>query len=268
MLTDTFPSAITWEFQNQWEDGWYPRGPSIAEGPEGYAAMLIVGDLWRPMSDPPAADDGVVAEWGDVPGVIRTRNFFTHLDDDLQILGWEECPTPDLPVLYPAVLGVEEPRLYWKDGRWRFTGASRQHHEGGEANVALCVVGSPEAEIIPAPDGVWEKNWMPTETVMVDAIKSDPDHHGGAVVPFDDGFLGVIHEIVDPGARAYQQRFCRYDADGKLVTASKLFKFNANPLQYASGIVFHRGDVVLSWSTQDRVCLLARVPLAEVLATL
>lgn len=268
MLTDTFPSAITTEFQNQWQDGWYPRGPSIAQNPAGeYAAMLIVGDLWRPLSDPPGPNDGVTAEWGDVPGVIRTRNFFTHLDDDLQILGWTECPTPDLPVEYPAVLGVEEPRLYWQDG-WKFTGASRQHHAGGEANVAFCTVGSSVTEIVPAPEGAWEKNWMPTGTVMIDAIKGHPEHHGGAAVAFEDGFLGTIHEIIDPVARRYEQRFCRYDAHGNLTAASDLFRFNAYPLQYASGIVFHRGDVVLSWSTQDRVCYLARIPLTEVLATL
>ena len=105
-LPDFFPSAVITEFQMQWEDGWYPRGPSVAQDPDGnYAAMLIVGDLWRPQSIPPKSDDGVVARFAQNDGVIRTRNFFTHLDDDLQPIGWTELPTPDAPVSVPAGAG-------------------------------------------------------------------------------------------------------------------------------------------------------------------
>ena len=90
------------------------------------------------------------------------------------------------------------------------------------------------------------KNLMPSATCLVDVFQDDTRLHGGAVVPFEDGFLGVVHEIADPSARRYDQRFCLFDAAGALRELSPPFRFGDYPLEIAAGIVFHKGDVVVS----------------------
>lgn len=269
VLGDHFPRSTVTEFQSQWEDGWFPRGPSIAQSPDGtFAAMLIVGDLWRPMRWPPEWDDGIVARTAKDDGVIRTRNFFSVLDNDLRPLGWVEQPTVNVPVLFPDVLGVEEPRLYWTGDGWGFTGAIRQHHVSGDANVAVCRVGSPDVEIWPEARGVWRKNVMPHQDRIVDVFPQDSRLHGGAVVPFEDGFLGVVHEISDARLRRYEQRFCRFDAEGRLLRVGRPFRFSVWPLDVAAGIVVRGDDVIVSFSLQDQTCCLASIPLVDVVGSL
>lgn len=264
MLTDFFPHATILPFQMQWEDGWYPRVPSICQNPDGqYAATLIVGDLWRPKNDPPTGADGIEARYADDSGVIRTRNFFSLLDDHLHPVEWQEQPAPDVAVCFP-VIGVEEPRLFWRDGEWWFIGAIRQHRLTGVPSAAICKVGSPHVEILPSDPDVWVKNLMPYGDALVDAFQSDKRLHGGAVIPYEDGYLGVVHEIEYP-ARRYDQRFAWFDAAGELTLLSPSFRFSAWPLDVAAGIAFHRSDVVVSYSVQDRECYLARFPLADVL---
>lgn len=268
-LTDYFPGASTCEFQPPWQEDWYPYVPSIAEGPDGqYAALIGTNNLVRPKGETPQRDDWRTAE---IPGggPIVTRNYFSLLDDDLRPIEWIEEPRPDLPMNFPEVQGIGEPRLCWCDGAWRWAGMSRQHLASGVANFALGTVGSPEVEIIPAPDGVWMKNPMPSAVGIID-IYPQTGLHGSGVAPVEDGFLGVVHHYQNfhaPGMFS-EHRFALIDMDGNVERLSEPFRFSVWPLDIVAGIVLHRGDVVLSYSQQDRETHLARIPLDEVLGWL
>lgn len=259
MITDLFPTATTWPLATQWEDGWYPGNPSIAEGPDGYAALVTCRDLHRD-------ENGNGFQFADPSGTIRTRNFFAHLTETLRPSeAWRELKGPHLPCLFQEVRGIEDPRLYWDKG-WRYTGSIREHHPSGEHRVARCDVDFGLISVLDAPEGVWVKNQMPTgsQPEFVDAMASNPSHHGGAVCAHNTGWLGVIHEV-EYLTRQYHHRFAIYDQTGQLTRASKRFTFGRTLIEFAAGIVRHGEDVVVSYGVQDQQCWLARIPLTEVL---
>ena len=264
--TELFPGAVTWEFQRQWQGDWYPYVPSIAEGPDGYAALIGTNNTVRPKGAAPQPDDWRTAT---TPGgVVFTRNYFSLLDDHLRPIEWVEEPQPNLPLNFPHIQGVGEPRLCWQNGAWRWAGMSRQHLDSGIANAVTGTVGSPEVEIVPARNGEWVKNPMPSKIGIIDLYhQTDPPQHGSGVAPYNDGFLCIVHRYEHyhrPGMFS-EHRFALLDARGIVERLSGPFRFSDWPLDIVAGIVFHHGDVVLSYSRQDRETYLVRIPLHEVL---
>lgn len=238
--------------EGPWPEGFSPCNPSIAQGPDGYALMVTCRNLYL--------DDNATPVWLD--NYIQTKNFFSLLDDDLHPLGWVELPNPDVPVLFEDVRGIEDPRLYW-DNEWMFTGSIREHHPNGEHRIAISSVKNGLLKILDAEEGTWVKNLMPAaDGVLFDAMEQDYRLHGGAVVRDGDSWLGIVHEIC-PG-RVYHHRFVRLDEAGDLQNLSELFSFTGRPIEFASGIVTHRRDVVVSFGVLDREVLLARFPLEYV----
>lgn len=267
LVANVFPGASTWEFQRQWEDGWYPYVPSIAEGPAGHAALLSTNNVQRPKGATPQPDDWLTAHVHG--GNIYTRNFFSLLDDDLHPLGWVEQPQPNLPVVYHRVQGIGEPRLCWRDGDWRWAGMTCQHHESGTANVVAGTIGSADVELVYGAHDGWRKNPMPSKIGIVDLYhQTNPPQHGSGVTPYGDGFLGVVHWYQNFHVHGMfsEHRFALIDGDGMLERLSGPFRFSEWPLDIVGGVAFHRGDVILSYSRQDRETYLARIPLDEVLA--
>lgn len=261
-LSNFIPGATTSVLASQWEDGWYPCNPSIAHGDEGYAVIITHRDLVR-------HDDGTHS-FADASGVIRTRNFFARLDTSTLALvePLRELDGPPGPIVNDRVLGVEDPRLYWNQ-EWRYSGTIAQHHISGEQRMALCTVYGGLHEIVPAPDGTRVKNLMPTggEPAFIDIKEQRNDLHGGAVVRFGDGYLGIAHDIFWPG-RVYRHYFTRFDGAGTLCKVSGPFTFGGIAIEFASGIVLHHNDLVVSYGVQDFEARLARVPLDKVLETL
>ncbi len=65
----------------------------------------------------------------DPKGIIRSHNYFATFGDhgDLpEFTEWQE-QEPQLGEPRFNVIGVEDPRLYWQDGAWRYIGSVRQH---------------------------------------------------------------------------------------------------------------------------------------------
>ena len=238
-------------------EGYLPCNPSIASGPEGYAVIVTYRDLVR-------HDDGRHS-FADESGTIRTRNLFSLLNDDLWPLGWQELPPPDVPIKFPRVRGVEDPRLFW-NGEWLYTGSITEHHANGQPRTALCNLGG-LVTIFDAPEGEAVKNLMPTRGDLIDVLPSDPTLHGGAVTEDGGTFLGIVHEVHWPG-RVYHHRWARFSTSGVLVELSDRFTFGQRPIEFAAGIVLHRGDVVVSFGVQDQRALLARFSYGEVVSSL
>jgi len=259
-LAQAFEGATSHCLIEQWLDGWYPCNPSIASSPNGYAVMITCRDLLR-------HDDGTHT-FADAAGTIRTRNFFAPLDEQtLRIVEpLTELAQPDTPIEYSRVLGVEDPRLYWSD-EWRYSGTIAQHHASGEQRTALCSVANGLQDIAPAPAGTRVKNLMPTGGMFIDVKAQRDELHGGAVVRYEDGYLGIVHDIIWPGRR-YRHYFARFSGEGTLTNLSAPFTFGGVAIEFASGITLHQGDVVLSYGVQDKEARLARVPLVKVLETL
>lgn len=257
-LQQAFAGASTSTIVEQWLEGFLPCNPSIAQGSEGYAVIVTCRDLVR--------HDNGTHSFADASGTIRTRNFFGHLDPHTLLLSspLTELAQPDVPVVNGAVLGVEDPRLYW-DQEWRYSGTIAQHHASGEQRMALCTVANGLQEIVPAPDGERVKNLMPTgsEPAFIDVKAQRHDLHGGAVVAYEDGYLGIVHDIRWPG-RVYSHYFAQFDHNGNMVNLSQPFKLDNVAIEFACGIVLHGNDVVVSYGVQDKQARLARLPLEEI----
>lgn len=279
MSLSLFPGAHTTLLAEQWLDGWHACNPSIAKGKYGYAAIVTCRDLDR--------DGGNGFTFADESGAIRTRNFFAYLDEatlapyhPYEETPWREIPTPDVEMKFWMVRGIEDPRLYWHEGYgygwggygWAYTGSIREHHESGEHRT-ICSTVHPypliEPLILDAPSGTWVKNLMPTGRLpeFIDAMDSNPDFHGGAVVPYEDGYLGVVHEVVGQG-RQYFHRLTRFDQSGRLTKASPRFRFGETHIEFAAGIVLWQDQLVVSYGAQDHQARLAYIPLDSALRVL
>lgn len=257
-LHDAFADASSWTLATPWEDDWYPCNPSIADSPHGYAAIVTCRNGHYPTDDP---FDYCFAH----DGGHKTRNFFALLDAHLApATPWSELETPGIPVVFTDAQGVEDPRLYWDNG-WHYSGTLRQHHASGEPRTAVCSVDDGLLEILDAPPSTWVKNQMPTGSTpsFLDVMASDPTLHGGAVMPHGEGWLGIAHEVEWPGRR-YWHRFVVFDRSGLMTQHSDRFSFDGHPIEFASGIVVHGSNVVVSYGVQDREAKLASIPIAEV----
>lgn len=254
-----FPGTTTWDLVMPWEEGWFPCNPSIAQGPDGYAAIVTCRDLdrfweggWRF-----AHDDGI----------IRTRNWFMDLDDDLQPGPFRLLPTYEGPMRNPMVRGIEDPRLYWSDG-WRFSGTIYEHHLSGIHQIARLSVDEGFLSIVDTDPNISVKNLMPTGTVpeFIDIMASNPTLHGGACIPFEDGWLAVVHQI--GYGMVYHQRFVILDHDLNIIRMTPDFWLVNDWIEFAGGLVMHHGDLVVSFGVHDHRAMLARIPLAPVLAAM
>ena len=261
-IAERFAGATTETIVDQWLDGFFPCNPSIAQGPDGYAVMVTCRDLVR-------HDDGSHS-FADATGVIRTRNFFAPLDEQSLRLAAPlvELAQPDEPIRFGPVLGVEDPRLYWQD-EWCYSGSIAQHHSSGEPRTALCTVADGLHDIVDAPSGTWVKNLMPTgsEPAFIDIMAQRDDLHGGAVTAYEDGYLGIVHDVIWPGRR-YRHYFARLNSSGDLIAITEPFTFGGTAIEFSSGIVLDHEDVVLSYGVQDREARLARIRLEHVLEAL
>ena len=238
-------------------EGFHPCNPSIAHGPEGYAIIVTYRNLTR-------HDNGTYS-FADATGVIATRNYFATLDDNLHPITWLELPPPQEAPLFPQVRGIEDPRLYWNDG-WHYSGTICEHHVSGRPRIAVCNL-EQVISILDAPEHASIKNLMPTGTGFLDIMEFDPQLHGGAVTRYKDGWLGIVHEVRWPG-RSYHHRWAKFDSTGALEGTSDDFTFGQRPIEFASGIILHGDDVVISFGVQDKRAMLARFTLEHVVSAL
>ena len=136
-----------------------------------------------------------------------------------------------------------------------------------------------------------EKNWMPFgdgwlyacghngHTVTIDADPEMPGVYevrqrgpappmaagfrgGGQVVPFRDGWLGIVHEVahLDTGRRAYEHRFVWWDETLTLRKWSSLFFFfEKQSIEFAAGLATIDDTVFVSFGVNDAEAWLCRL---------
>lgn len=142
-----------------------------------------------------------------------------------------------------------------------------------------------------------EKNWMPIigrqqwlyacwadgRVVTVDADDQVPgafrmlgrwqspaiarEFRGGSqLVPFDDGYLCVVHEVAFlDGRRAYEHRFVFLDAALRLAKVSPAFAFReTKAIEFAAGAAVMGDEVVVSFGVRDAEAWLVFVPCGAV----
>src|SRR6185437_12097022 len=211
-----FPGASHRALATSAQPGWSAFNPSIAYSPEeGYRMILRSSNYML--------DDLGYYHMTNPEGIIRTKNAFVILNDELNIVGYDYLKTGDGwgPVEFPLVRGLEDARVHWKDGSWHVYGTLREHRWDGLCEI---VGGRIEGDHIedrfvytnPEP-GRHQKNWMvmsgtdkfiylvnPPGVLHRGVLETkhgldplhSPDFRGSSqAIPRGDGWIAVTHEV-------------------------------------------------------------------------
>lgn len=276
-------------------EGWRPLNPSVCK--IGAALYMVVRTVNYFRTD--------TAHYEVPPGEpIRTRNHLLLLRDDLSVEhSWEILP----PLTWPRpehgrIIGFEDMRLFDSNGPSISATVIERNSEGwceqftaalGSGNSDVVYLMNPRA-MNPEGERRNQKNWMPVSGMPVSGFlyQSDPtrlvDHEGRTVwehipsiaadnfrggsqlIPFNGGFLALVHIVHTQGDRHYQHRFVWFDAELALRAASREFYFHHRGIEFAAGLCWDVKDerLVISYGVKDRESWLGMVSPGEVAAML
>ena len=274
-------------------DNYRPMNPSVARwGERIMVAQRAVNYVLK--------EDGRYQSLDGAP--FRTRNFLLLLSNELQIQSSVEIlPPADMPKpVYPDETAFGDMRLFaWGDALWCIACFRELTPQGWcEQVLARIDCGSPGScrladwrVLRPALPMRHEKNWMPQivgdrlqfiyscdptrvvderERTVVDTtptIAADQFRGGSQAIPFDDGWLVLIHEVVwHQRRRFYLHRFVWFDRSIALQGVSRTFFFQKKSVEFAAGLAWHpQGDsLLISYGVDDGEAWIATVQVDEV----
>lgn len=96
-------------------------------------------------------------------GKIKNKLFFAETNESLELMNFREIPMPN--GILPMPRGLEDAKLFWRDGAWHFTAVVMEQHTP-VARLAVCKLDSQASKIVDVDihDGVDpykpEKSWM------------------------------------------------------------------------------------------------------------
>lgn len=227
----------------------------------------------------------------DPKNVVRTDNYLGRLRPNGELL--EPRLMRDLdpsPRQKTNIVGYEDVRLVSvKD---RLTGSATVCDRFPDerrriARLHLTSAGNVRRADVQTSNQLHEKNWMPlsvdgkfTWIYSVDptAVLPGPlrrclfalDHlRGGAAICFKDGYLCVMHEVIDkPQGRVYLHRFVKMDGKFNVTAVSPAWVFAHRGVEFAAGMASDGKDLVISFGFEDREAWVVRVKTKEVEAML
>jgi glycosyltransferase involved in cell wall biosynthesis len=242
----------------------------------------------------------------DNAGVVRTRNFVVQLTADFSIVAMREVNDRSAlsRVEGARIRGFEDCRLFrWRE-QWWCSATSRDTEPDARAVMMLLRLDDAGDFVEAWPlhgygDDQNQKNWMPIvddrlrflyscgPAIVVDASAADGSfvvesgydpglaiehwRGGGPLLPWDAGWLAVLHEAKDTAhGREYAHRFVVLAADGVARSASDPFCFRKPGVEFAAGLAFNHDDseVVVSFGAEDSMAWIATVPAGAVRALL
>ncbi len=269
-------------------DQWRAMNPSIVKTENGYAAICRVVNYVQ--------KGAKHFQTNDPDGIFRSRNFILKYDVDFHLVSEQEIADPSrIQYSTPSVQGLEDCRLFqWKNSLW-FSCTTTDTNPTGSYQISLCKLagncfGSTALvdSLLPleGPDPYrCEKNWLPfihgdhlfliysydpfmiyTPDLQTGASlfafsyapKYDFSSFRGsaAPIPFEDGFLALIHEVVflPNGERVYLHRFLFLDCNFEVNKISKPFIFKEQGVEFCNGMCWdHSGKkIILAIGIEDR----------------
>ncbi len=276
-------------------DGYQPTNPSVARW--GEQIMMVQRTVNYIMTG-----DNQYETPNGAP--IHTRNFLLRLDPSLDTQSSTEIlPPADMPEpLYEPVKGFEDMRLFaWRGELWCISNLRELTAEGWCEQVLARIDQSAPGDCrltdwrVLRPEGprLHEKNWMPlvdddrlqfiylcdptrildeqarTVAENVPAITAEQFRGGSQAIPFDGGWLALIHEVLwwtAPGRRSYQHRFVWLDKSRIVRGVSRAFFFHEKAIEFAAGLAWHPDGkrLMVSFSVGDHESWIATVDADEV----
>ena len=237
---------------------------------------------------------------------FRSRILLLNLDRDFAVTSAAEVHEPEnMPVpQHDKYRGFEDPRLFqWRDDLWCVCSVCELSTDGRSQMILARIDRSVPDRfafndwrvLVSGVTPRWEKNWMPqvigdelrfvysldpmriiTEAGKivhheVPAIAAENFKGGSQVVPFDGGWLMLIHEWEPVGGwRQYLHRFVWLDDQYQLRRVSRRFFFKQVACEFASGLAWHVDEerLVISFAVDEREPHLASVEADDVRAVL
>ncbi len=233
---------------------------------------------------------------------IDTRNFLIKTDKAFKRLSQEElieeASYPRFPCGYTT--GIEDCRLFsFRGANW----LTCCLYDANPSNIIQIGLGKIEPggaikELIPLAGPVknrCEKNWLPF--VLNDAIHIIYSHEPFTIykpdllsghcekivettspfdcssfrgsagpIPFDEGYLTLVHEVAYPGRRYYLHRFVYLDKNFQITKLSRPFYFKAIGIEYGSGMTLDHEEknVIITVGIEDKEAYLAITPIEEI----
>jgi hypothetical protein len=260
----------------------------------GYIGMLRSGNY---VISPLGAYEVVTGD------IIRSKIYISELDPvtykltDLRFLD-----TESLSEHGPFRRGLEDPKLFYRDGAWHFTCVTMEKGHTEKARMAICRLSDDLKSIVSFEkfEGIDanrpEKNWMlspepneyfdwiygPNSTIkgdkMTTHLTDNPQiaslRGNSNLHPLgDETYLAVVHRLftrvlVNNTHRFYVHYFAKYDKKGKLIALSRGFIFENRGVEFAAGLTTQDDNFLISYGSKDVSSHIAILPQELVLKSL
>lgn len=276
---------------------WNVMNPSIRKTREGYQMICRVVNFLHENDDSYTMIDGN-------PEIhICTRNFLVEYDREFRLLSQKEIleAKPRLPLTQWRVEGLEDCRLFeFNKENWL---TCTMYLPSGPPQVALAKLTPALSNLLihnltllhgPDPQRC-EKNWLPFvhkntplaiysyDPFLIYAL--DPStgnltkfkeeappfdfsrfRGSAAPIPFDGGYLLMVHEVIFAPTRKYTHRFVYLDANFHISALSKPFYFESLGVEYCCGMTLdHSGrELLIPIGINDKRADLCRIDLETV----
>lgn len=222
-------------------------------------------------------------------GERRIRNImgFSYLDDDMKPVEWNKINFPDGPI---QERGVEDARLFWRDGSW-YIHCVFLERSTPRARIAVYkleeTLNAKFVEMFDSNRGsrAIEKNWMTElykETSDIQWVKENPNgiRGGSSLLPWSNGYLALVHKTysqptfkyssktfgeMEGATKHYRHMLAVYDANKQLVSTSKEFTFRPQgQVEFGMGLVEKGEDLYMSLGVNDEEVWMAKLSKSKV----
>ncbi len=234
---------------------------------------------------------------------IRTKNFLVRYDKNFKLLSQQEIIEDLPRQKHPTrIVGLEDCRFIKTDKNYWILGTTFDTHPGtvGQSVCKIKPAAKTQASLyvdklvpLQGPSANrCEKNWLPfikdgqihaiysyqpTTVLKIDpetgrseiAIEHQPTQDfsnfrgSAAPIPFDGGYLALVHEVVITTERTYFHRLVFFDSDFNIIKISKPFTFFHKGVEYSCGMItdHEEKELILSVGLEDKQAFLLFVDL-------
>lgn len=261
-------------------EGFWPCNPSIVSHRGSLLTTVRCVNYQLPGSRPDA----------------HSVNLLAHLADDLSVRHVKEMRDLDAsPRVTSTSTGYEDIRLFSLGGK---LGASATVLDRNLRRIQMALLELTDdfdiahARVQETLERA-EKNWMPVilpdglrwiysvdptvvrsldgEVARHAPFKSIGMHHGSSqLVPYQGGYLAVVHRSTPPWQPVYLHKFVAFDEGLHVVGISHAFYFMRQGVEFCAGMARHprSGKLILSFGINDAEAWLAEVDEVDVLRAL
>lgn len=236
----------------------------------------------------------------DEDGKIRTRNFFVEFDKNLlPVLQGEISDNLERPKHEGHVLGLEDMRIVPFKGEWWFTATTLSEYPEHRPQQCIGRLTKNHAtatcEVVKYHhlkgdfNKHCEKNWLPfvhkNELLLIyhcepfTIVKPDlntgeckiisqkqhksnlSNFRGSAPpIPYEDGYLFVIHEVSFVDWRTYYHRVVKFDKDFNITAISRPFIFDHRGVEFCISVVYLNNMLIFGVGIEDEKAKMYFIP--------